>query len=201
LDGKRILEIGCGRGGFACWLSRNYPTALITAADFSEAAIRQASDYAGNEGIRNIEWKVEDIQAISLAENSFDVVISCETVEHLPQPAVALRELARVLNPGGYLLLTTPNYLNLLGLYRAYLRVTGRRFTEVGQPVNRFTTLPRTFRWCAQAGLKIVSWDAAGHYIPFPGRPPIQVDIAMNRPVLRWFGQHSLILAQKQQIS
>ena len=99
LDGKRILEIGCGRGAFACWLSRAYSSARVTTADFSGAAIAQASSFAQKSSINNIEWKIENIQVTSLPGNSFDVVISCETVEHLLQPASAVKELARCSSP------------------------------------------------------------------------------------------------------
>lgn len=197
LEGKRILEIGCGRGGFACWLVGNYPGIEVTAADFSRSAIRQGSAFAAEQGLSQIQWRIEDIQAISLQDSSFDFVISCETVEHLPNPALAVKELARVLKPGGRLVLTTPNYGNLIGIYRGYLRLTGRRFTEEQQPINRFTTLPRTANWLRRAGLKIQHLDSIGHYIPFPGRPPILIHMALDRPLLRWFGHHSLIVGKK----
>jgi ubiquinone/menaquinone biosynthesis C-methylase UbiE len=197
LDGKQMLEIGCGRGGFACWLAKNHPGLGLTAADFSRSAIRQGSTFAAEQGLNQIQWRMEDIQAISVVDNSFDIVISCETVEHLPNPALALKELARVLKPGGTLVLTTPNYGNLIGAYRGYLRLTGRRFTEEGQPINRFTSLPRTANWFRRAGLKIQHLDSIGHYLPFPGRPPILFHMALDRPILRWFGHHSLFVATK----
>src|SRR5262249_27760351 len=82
-----------------------------------------------------------------------DTVISCETIEHVPDPSRAVAELAQVLKPGGRLFLTTPNYFGPFGLYRAYLRLRRRRFTEVGQPINQLTLLPRTLRWIRRAGL------------------------------------------------
>lgn len=199
LDGKRVLEIGCGRGGFACWLaSQSTRPAEIVAIDFAASAIQKGQTFARQQGLAGLTWQVGDIQSIAHDDASFDTVISCETVEHVPEPVRAIRELARVLKPGGRLLLTTPNYLGTMGLYRCYLRLTGRRYTEEGQPVNNFMLLPLTRAWISRAGLDVKAVDAVGHYLPFPGRPPIAMP-ALERPryVMRWLALHSLTVAEK----
>jgi SAM-dependent methyltransferase len=137
-----------------------------------------------------------DAQAIALASDSMDTVICCETIEHVPDPRAAVRELARVLRPGGRLFLTTPNYLGLIGGYRGYLRLTGRRFTEEGQPINHFLLAPLVRRWVRSAGLRLVRSATTGHYLPFPGRPPILL-IERSR-VLDPFGLHALTVAEKR---
>jgi ubiquinone/menaquinone biosynthesis C-methylase UbiE len=196
LAGKRALEIGCGRGSLARWLvARDTPPARLVAADFSSTAVRKAR---GASGAAAIDWQICDIQALPFATASFDTVISCETVEHLPDPARAVAELARVLKPGGRLLLTTPNYLNAMGLYRVYLRLTGRRYTETGQPLNRFTLLPRTRGWMRRAGLRVERAESAGHYLPYPGRPPVELSVGPRLAAwLSWFGLHSFVSARK----
>lgn len=199
LIGKRVLEIGCGLGGFSCWLARqSVRPDQIVAADFAATAVQKGRAFAREHNLSGITWEVGDVQNIAHPDNSFDTVFSCETIEHVPSPKRALSELARVLKPGGRLLLTTPNYLGTLGLYRAYLRVVGRRFTEEGQPINNFLMLPLTRSWVAQTGLKLQEVDAAGQYLPFPGRPPIDVP-SLNHPVkiMRWVAHHSLIVAEK----
>ena len=122
-------------------------------------------------------------------------MICCETLEHLRQPRAALAELARVLRPGGRLFLTAPNYLGPMGAYRGYLRLTGRRFSEEGQPVNRFLLAPRLRRWVRRTGLRIVGSEATGHYLPWPRRAPIL--LGTNAPWLSAFGLHSLTVALK----
>jgi 2-polyprenyl-3-methyl-5-hydroxy-6-metoxy-1,4-benzoquinol methylase len=200
LAGKRVLEIGCGRGGFACWLAarERHAPAEVVAADFSETAVAKGEAFAARRGLKGIRWEVADVQDIRHADASFDTVVSCETVEHVPDPRRALRELARVLRPGGRLLLTTPNYLGMMGLYRGYMRLTGRCYTEEGQPINNFLLLPRVRAWVAGAGLRVRVVDAVGHYLPFPRRPPIELPL-FNEPraLTRWFGLHSLVVAEK----
>jgi 2-polyprenyl-3-methyl-5-hydroxy-6-metoxy-1,4-benzoquinol methylase len=199
LSGKTVLEIGCGRGGFACWLA-SHPArpSKVIAVDCSPTAVRKAAEFAARNGSSGALWEVGDIHAIAHPANSFHTVISCETLEHLTDPDSALRELVRVLKPGGRLFLTTPNYLGPLGLYRLYLRLRGRVFTEEGQPINQFMLLPLVRVWMKRAGLRIRRTDAVGHYFLFPGRVPIALRFLNNpRFLMRWFGHHSILVAEK----
>ncbi len=197
---RSILEIGCGRGGFACWLaSRPTPPHRLVAIDWSPVAIDKAREHAAAVGITGVLWEVGDIQAIEYRDAEFDTVVSCETIEHVPDPRRAVAELARVLKPRGRLFLTTPNYAGPMGMYRAYLRLRGRRFAEVGQPINQFTLLPRTVHWVRRAGLRVERVAAQGHYLPWPGRPPRRL-LALERvapDVLKWVSLHSLVVAHK----
>jgi SAM-dependent methyltransferase len=199
LTEKWVLEIGCGRGGLACWLgTQPYRPAQVVAVDLAASAIRKAQAHAAQRGASAIAWAVGDIQALAYRDGAFDTVISCETVEHVPDPRRAVHELARVLRPGGRLFLTTPNYLGTLGLYRLYLRLRGRVYTEEGQPINNLTFLPKTRAWVTGAGLRVTAVDAVGHYLPFPRRPPIEIPWLENpRALMRWFALHSLVVAEK----
>ncbi len=199
LAGRRVLEIGAGRGGFACWLAR-HPRAPsgVAATDFARTAVRLGREYARAQAIGGVWWAVGDIQRISHPSGTFDTVISCETIEHVPAPGAAVAELARVLRPGGRLFLTTPNYLGPMGLYRGYARLRGRPFTEEGQPINNFMLLPRTVALVRRAGLRVTRVDATGHYLPLPGAPPRDVSwLGWPRWLMRWFALHSLVMAEK----
>jgi 2-polyprenyl-3-methyl-5-hydroxy-6-metoxy-1,4-benzoquinol methylase len=194
LVGRPTLEIGCGRGGFAASLCKR--GAKVTACDFSSTAL----DLARREfSTLDIDWIRADIQELPFADSSFETVISCETIEHVPSPSKAIAELARVLRPGGRLVLTTPNYLGTLGLYRIYLRLRGRPFTEAGQPINQFTVAPRTFYWIRRAGLRVEQILGAGHYLPVPGTPPIRITPLDRLPGMKLFALHSAFRAQKAQ--
>jgi 2-polyprenyl-3-methyl-5-hydroxy-6-metoxy-1,4-benzoquinol methylase len=197
LAGRRVLEIGCGRGGFSCWLAmRPAPPAEMVATDYSSVAVEKGRAYARSAGINGITWRTGDIQNIDQPDASFDTVISCETIEHVPDPAKAVRELGRVLKPGGRLFLTTPNYMGTYGLYRGYLRLTGRRFTEVGQPINQFTMLPRTLYWLRRAGLRTSVISGEGHYVMIPGRNPHRLRF-LDRELLKWVALHVVVVATK----
>lgn len=193
LTGRRVLEIGCGQGEFSQWLAGHDPWTLV-GADLSRVAVGRAKRAAGPRA----GFTVADIQQMPFPSRTFDLVVSCETVEHVPQPPVAVKELARVLRPSGTLVLTTPNYLSTIGAYRAYVRLRGRRFTEVGQPINQLTSIPRTLLWLRRAGLRTSHVTSIGHYLPWPGRPPLRfyrLD-RRSRP-WRWIGHHSVFVAHK----
>ena len=199
LAGRDVLEIGCGRGELACaLLTVARPPARLIAADFAHAAVRLGRARAASRDLSGVSWLVADVQHIGLPDASVDTVISCETIEHLPDPVQALREFRRVLRPGGRLILTTPNYFGPFGLYRAYLRLRGRRYTEGDQPICRLTTLPRTLFWMWRAGLRVRAADASGQYLLAPGRVPWEPPGLKRLNWLLWpIGLHSLIVAEK----
>ena len=192
-----VLEIGCGRGEFVQRLVDTLGAPrLFVAADFAGSAVQFGRRRMRHGGPR-VSWTVASIQDIPLADRTFDTVISCETIEHVVNPVQALRESHRVLRPGGTLLLTTPNYLGPMGLYRAYLRAIGRRYTEGGQPICHLTSLPRTIAWLHRAGLRVRHVDASGHYLPWPGRQPFEMARLDGLRWLRWFALHSLVVAER----
>jgi 2-polyprenyl-3-methyl-5-hydroxy-6-metoxy-1,4-benzoquinol methylase len=198
LEGRTVLEIGCGRGELARRLTEQpHAPARYIGADFADTAVRFARRRTADPTAA--AWALADMQRIGLRSASFDTVISCETIEHLPDPAAALREVARVLKPGGRLFLTTPNYFGLTGAYRIYLRASGRRYTEGGQPICRFTALPRTAWWIRRAGLRIQACDADGHYSLWPGRVPLRREYPeWVRRALWPVGLHSIFVAEKR---
>lgn len=196
---KEVLEIGCGRGGFACWLATQpYSPRKLVAADYSSAAVEMAADFASESDITNIKFIQADIQNIPFQDDHFDTVISCETIEHVPDPYHAVRELIRVLKPGGRLYLTTPNYFNPFGIYRGYLRLVGRPYTEGGQPINKFVMLPRTLAWVRRCGLSVEIYGSDDIVVPRLGGRPWHFSTA--GPVAgvgKWMGLQSFVFGVK----
>jgi glycosyltransferase involved in cell wall biosynthesis/ubiquinone/menaquinone biosynthesis C-methylase UbiE len=118
-NGKAVLEVGCGRGDFSIWLARNNPEAQITAVDFSPAAIGIARSRC-SEPLTNLRFETGDAESLSFSPESFDLVISCECLEHVLRPDKMAAEISRVLKPGGQFILTTENYFN--GMVLAWLQ-------------------------------------------------------------------------------
>jgi 2-polyprenyl-3-methyl-5-hydroxy-6-metoxy-1,4-benzoquinol methylase len=199
LANRCVLEIGCGRGELVQRLVQGAvgPRHLV-AADFAQSAVHCGRRRLQTASSHRVSWAVASIQEIPVADATFDTVISCETIEHVVDPVRALDEIRRVLRPGGRLLLTTPNYLGPMGLYRGYLRVRGRRYTEGGQPICHLTSLPRTLVWMHRAGMTVRMVDAIGHYLPWPGRSPLSTSLLDSIRPLRWFALHSLVVAEKR---
>lgn len=99
----RLVDIGAASGVFAS-MARDAGFEAF-ACDYSREALAYGEKHYG---IRTIQSPAEDIDA---EDESFDVVTIFHTIEHLPDPLAVLRELHRILKPGGRIFLETPNYL------------------------------------------------------------------------------------------
>ncbi|MGL6075790.1 MAG: class I SAM-dependent methyltransferase [Fimbriiglobus sp.] len=200
LANRRVLDIGCGLGAFACRLAQhNARPQEVVACDFSPMAVEKSSALAASMNIVNTHFQVADIQNLhQFPDGHFDTIFSCETIEHVPDPPGAVRELSRVLRSGGRLYLSTPNYFSTIGLYRLYCNLRGKIFDEGGQPICHWTMMRKTKRWTKAAGFRVVEQRSVGHYIPIPGRPPIRLNFFEKLGFLtRPFGHHSLTVAEK----
>ena len=202
VEGKRVLEVACGRGGFSRLLASR--GASVCGADFSASAVAIAKEklkvhrsLAGG-----ITYEQADAQNMPFNEGSFDIVVSCETIEHVPDPRAAVREMYRVCKPGGTLFLTTPNYWNFMGLYLIYaaLRHPGLKSS---QPLDRRFFFPQIRQFVKQAGWKIVRTDGTVHQFPFiPRHDPIQFPSIESSRTIRWllspFAYHYFLQARKE---
>ncbi len=104
--GMKILEIGCGLGYFTKELART--GALITAIDVSPDLLDAARVKIKQD---NVTFKEEDAASLTFADNSFDSIVGSSVLHHIDIDE-ALKELHRVLRPGGTLCFTEPNMLN-----------------------------------------------------------------------------------------
>lgn len=105
--GGAILDVGCGHQPYRQWLG---PHRLYVGADL---------DWRGNR-----PQVASTALSLPFADDSADTVLCFEVLEHVPQPFAAVAELARVLRPGGVLLLTTPQSWRLHEAPHDYFRYT-----------------------------------------------------------------------------
>jgi ubiquinone/menaquinone biosynthesis C-methylase UbiE len=104
--GFRVLDIASGTGDPGLTLAARRPEVHVTALDASEGMLDIAQEKAGALGLTNFETKLGDACALDLESQSFDA-ISCRLgFMFFPDPAVAVREMGRVLRPGGTLATT-----------------------------------------------------------------------------------------------
>jgi ubiquinone/menaquinone biosynthesis C-methylase UbiE len=106
LDGvtsSNALEVGCGTGAITSRYRNLVSNLLVT--DISEKLAKKTS--LDNE----CQGAGADATNLPFEDNEFDLVVSSECIEHSPNPELALKEMCRVLSPGGVLILTTPNKL------------------------------------------------------------------------------------------
>ncbi len=106
LDGLSILDIGCGGGLLTEPLARL--GAAMVGADAGAANIAAAKAHAEAQGLA-IDWRATTAEALAAEGAVFDVVVAMEIVEHVADLPLFLREIARMVKPGGLLVLATMN--------------------------------------------------------------------------------------------
>jgi len=128
----RILEIGCGAGQLLERLEA--PTRV--GCDLTLAMLQQAPPASTSSRVN------ADATCLPIADASFDAALSVNLIEHVPQPRLLLSEAARVLRPGGTLLLITPNG-NLSGL----LELLERLRLKLPEGPHRFVHMHELAAW------------------------------------------------------
>lgn len=103
--GGRVLEVGVGTG---ISLPLYAPNTRVFGTDISEAMLAKAKNRVAEQRLKNVEGlAVMDAEQLEFPDNSFDVVMAQYVVTAVPNPEVALDEFARVLRPGGELIILT----------------------------------------------------------------------------------------------
>lgn len=111
------LNLGTGEGDYDRMIA-GYCREL-TGCDINEDDITHAREL--NRGVLNVRYETNNALDLSYPTASFDLLVSCEVIEHVGRPEQMVREIARVLRPGGYAVMTFPS----------------REFPFTYDPVNR----------------------------------------------------------------
>jgi ubiquinone/menaquinone biosynthesis C-methylase UbiE len=156
--GMEILDVGCGPGTITLDLAARVAPGAVTGVDADAGVVAQAQDLASGEvdrgRRRNVRFCTGDVYALDFPDASFDVVHAHQVLQHLGDPVAALREMRRVLRPGGTLAVRDGDYGAfvwapadplLTRWLELYHRVTARNLAE------------------ADAGRRLLGWvQAAG---------------------------------------
>ena len=111
--GSTVLETGCGAGFMAIELAQR--GWRVRAIDSTAAMIEQARQNAALSG-QALSLEIDDVYALASEDNSFDLVVALGVLPWLERPELAIREMARVMKPGGFIFFTADNKLRLNAL-------------------------------------------------------------------------------------
>jgi ArsR family transcriptional regulator len=97
----RIADLGSGDGSFALLLAAR--AEQVIAIDSSEKMLEVSRDQAVRHGVKNVEFRLGDMEEVPIGSDSVDLVFFSQSLHHALHPEQALREAARILRPGGRL--------------------------------------------------------------------------------------------------
>jgi SAM-dependent methyltransferase len=96
--GKKILDLGCGAGENSVYFAKK--GANCVASDYSPGMVEIALKLADKNGVE-IEGAIVNAMSLDFDDNSFDIIYAANLLHHLPDPQACIREMYRVLKPGG----------------------------------------------------------------------------------------------------
>jgi 2-polyprenyl-3-methyl-5-hydroxy-6-metoxy-1,4-benzoquinol methylase len=217
----RALDVGCGAGGLAVELARR--GFAVEAMDSSEAMVANARAAVEQHGVADsVVVSRGDVHDLSYEDEAFDVVVALGVLPWVRSPVEAMREMARVLRPGGHLIFTCdnafalqllldPRLLPLLDPLKRALRARVRRRWPRPERPRAFRA--RTIgRLVADARLEPVDHSTI-QFGPFSflGLPLtsdamasrlhefLQRQADARRPVVRGAGRQHMVLARRTQ--
>jgi SAM-dependent methyltransferase len=191
---SRVIDVGCGDGRHIAEAARR--GCFAVGLDYDAGELRKARERIG---ALRVDLVLGDASRLPFRDGAFDAAICTETLEHLPDDASAMREIARVLRPGGTLLGAIPSHFTELVFWRLSY---GYRHAPCGH-VRIYA--PRPFvTQLAGAGLRVVDVRYV-HFVDSlvwlrfclsdllrPRRPAtgyeaaILLAVAAERPVASW---------------
>lgn len=144
----QLLDLGCGAGENSVYFAKK--GAHCVAADYSPGMVNVALQLAAANQVQ-VEGKVVNAMEIDFPDHTFDIVYASNLLHHLPDPKAAIREMYRVLKPGGKACFWDPLKHNpIINVYR---RIATKVRTEDESPLD--IDIVRYI----QSQFEIVQWD------------------------------------------
>lgn len=98
IAGKKLLDLGCGAGENSVYFATKGAHCMAT--DYSPGMVEVALQLANKNGVK-VAGQVANAMALDFPDNSFDIVYASNLLHHLPEPKACIKEMHRVLKPGG----------------------------------------------------------------------------------------------------
>lgn len=162
-DGDRILEIGCGSGIHAKALLDSKKI-KYSGIDISQGMINETRERLRNH--KDIFLKISDGEHLPYKDNIFDGVFCCSSLHHMPQPDKVIKEMKRILKPGGRIALMEPNKYFFINYY--YAKVYPVEKNVLIMKIKNFR------KWAEDSNLKVLE---SSYFIYTPPVPRILIGI------------------------
>jgi len=178
LQGKRVLDVGCGGGILSESMSRK--GAEVTGIDLGEKALKVAQLHGLESGVK-VDYRLISVEALANEmPQSFDVVTCMELLEHVPDPAAVVEACTKLLKPGGTVFFSTINRNPKAYMYA----VVGAEYVLNLLPrgtheYEKFIKPSELVSWCRQAGLSGFNFKGMT-YNPLTRQYRLGEDVSVN---------------------
>jgi ubiquinone/menaquinone biosynthesis C-methylase UbiE len=122
LTNKKIIEIGCGRGGGLSYIMRKFNPSAATGVDLDSRAVNFNNKHYKIDGL---SFQQADAQNLPMEDNSFDVLFNVESSHRYPDISSFFKEVRRILKPQGYFLYTDFRYDYEMPEFEQLLKMSG----------------------------------------------------------------------------
>jgi len=105
----RVLDAGTGFGQYAYFVARQYPNAQVRAVDVKADYLDRARQFVNQTDVApQITWAIDDLTDLQ-SDGPFDLILSVDVMEHIRDDRTVFQHFARVLRPGGHVVINTPS--------------------------------------------------------------------------------------------
>lgn len=141
--GALVLDVGCGTGASALPAAQKVaPGGQVIGVDLADNLLAKARAKAANRGLRNVEFRQDDMENLGFPDGHFDAVISVFSIFFVPDMQKLVRELWRMVRPGGQLAITTwgSNFTEpMYGQWQTAVRKLRPDLYSEGRPLDRLS--------------------------------------------------------------
>jgi ubiquinone/menaquinone biosynthesis C-methylase UbiE len=99
--GMRLIDVGCGPGSITRGLAGRLAPGEVIGVDLSKETLASARAEAAARGLENVRFEEASAYQLPFPDGSFDVAYAHQVIQHLGEPGAAMREMLRVVRPGG----------------------------------------------------------------------------------------------------
>ncbi|MCY4225625.1 MAG: methyltransferase domain-containing protein [Bacteroidetes bacterium] len=150
-SGSRLLDAGTGFGQYAWHVVRNYPRVHVTATDLKKDYLDRAARTFDAFGLLNqVDFQLDDLTDPHIHEH-FDCILAIDVLEHIVDDDTAIHHFSERLNPGGYLIISTPSDQGGSDVHHSHQQ------SFIGEHVRDGYNLKELHQKLVDAGLDIVA--------------------------------------------
>jgi len=153
----KLIDIGCGDGYLLKEIAKDFPQIDLFGIDLSENRVETAKKF-----VPRAVFKTGDAQDVPFKDETFDIVVCSEVIEHCPDDMKVLAELYRILKTNSFLILTVPNLYTLESISKLLI---GKRIAPPPYHLREYS-YNQLIRKIKESGFKILKFQSIGFYIP-----------------------------------